>query len=320
MQPIRYWWSGPICGLGNRLVAIAAVRACIDERVTVYFPWSNDPSCPGRYEDILETFPNLIPASAAPPDAIPLNTHGWEPLSIYAELSEALKLDLSLANFCKKFVFELRHLPFKADLADGARTWRQNIDEGPLVGVHIRRTDRSEHHRKEFRAFVMRKQGLSRELPLYLSAMYGFAPDSFMRFYENLVLVRSSRRIKQHGAGFWYAVFSDDTNEIRGFEEVAAFAGIDNSRHRITAAVNGGEIESEQTRMRQTGIREAISDLLRLSQCDAIVQNNRASTFSLVASMIGATPILSAKTRYPFWLAIEEATGAAPFDPIFSDR
>ncbi|MHA7870879.1 MAG: hypothetical protein ACX939_00875 [Hyphococcus sp.] len=58
-------------------------------------------------------------------------------------------------------------------------------------------------------------------------------------------------------------------------------------------------------------------EMLCLASCDAIAQNNRASTFSLVASIIGATPIVTPRPRYPFWTTIEETTGMSPNDPAF---
>ena len=178
MQPTSYWWSGPICGLGNRLIAVAAVKACVRNH-KIYFPWSIDPSCPGAYEDIFKPTPNLTPRSAPSGDCQVIDTHGWEPLEIYGQFNKTLNLGLSLPEFCTNFVYELRHLAFRDELVDCVSKWRQSIDEASLLGVHIRRTDRTVLHRDQFRAFAMGRQGLNRELPLYLSAMYGLLPARF---------------------------------------------------------------------------------------------------------------------------------------------
>lgn len=314
-----YWWTGPICGLGNRLIALAAVRACINEQV-LYFPWSEDPSCPGAYEDILEPMDNLQPRHARARGWPVLQTHGWEPLQIYAELKEALALDLSLADFCKKLVLELRGLPFKEALSARALEWRNSKGDAPLVGVHIRRTDRSALHRDQFRAFLMRKQGLNRELPIYLSALYGIFPSDFMSFYENVALVCALFSYKGEHEDFRYAVFSDSEQEISGFEKTAARAGIKNELRLTQSPAQESGVSMKAQVLRQTTIQDAVIDLLCLSQCDAIAQSNRASTFSLVASIIGAKPIITPKTRYPFWLSVEENTALSPSDPTFSER
>ena len=317
MQSVPYWWSGPIGGLGNRLIAIAAVKACIDKQV-ICFPWLNDPSCPGEYEDILDPLPNLMVRKGPSSDAVPLHTQIWEPLNIYSYLNEVFDLKLSQSDFCKRLVFELRHLPFKLELTEQARQWRNGKGDVPMLGVHIRRTDRAAQHRNEFREFVLRKQGLSGELPLYLSALYGVFPSAFMQFYEDAVLCKSIGSFKKLYSNFNYSIFSDDHQQVLGLEKTAAFFGITRQKHLTrtyftdsTKGLNGKDL-------RQTDIKGALVDLLCLSQCDAILQNNRASTFSLVASIIGATPIVTAKTHYPFWLAIEEATSLSPSHPDLS--
>jgi hypothetical protein len=314
-----YWWSGPICGLGNRLIAIAAVKACV-EKQEIYFPWSIDPSCPGAYEDILKPIPNLAPRADPPPDCRVLDTHGWEPLEIYKQLKAQLKLGLSLQDFCKNLVLELRRLPFHDELTASAKEWRQSNGEAALLGVHIRRTDRAELHREQFRAFVMRKQGLNRELPLYLSAMYGFLPASFMRTYENRALCRLLRDYKDRSQNFRYAVFSDDRQEVTSFEDSVERAGIESRRYLHRSPQAKHSPESKNNSLRKTNIKDSVMDLLCLSECDAILQNNRASTFSLVASIIGARPIISAKTRYSFWRTIEDETSMQPNDPRLNCR
>lgn len=302
------WWSGPICGLGNRLFAIAAARACAGARV-IHFPWSNDPSCPGDYADVFKDSANFAVQAPPPPDAVAVET-GWEPLGIYERFGKALKSELTLGQFCANLVTEMRRLPFRDDLIAAAREWRRGAGERPLAGVHIRRTDRTEHHRQQFRAFLRREQGLNRELPIYLNAVYGLFPDAFIRAYENMTLAGALRRYRSASGAASYTVFTDDLNEVLEFQKAAAFVGV--GRDRCISGTPA--LQSPQTGhgIRNTALAEAALDLLRLAQCDAIAQSNRASTFSLAASIIGARPILTAKTRYPFWLAIEESTSSPP--------
>lgn len=295
------------------MIAIAAVKACVGERV-IYFPWSDDPSCPGRFEDVFNADPNLIPASGPASNATVLETHGWEPLTIYEQLRAALRLTLSLEEFCRNFVLELRSLKFRSGILDAVRDWRVQCNE-TLLGVHIRRTDRTAHHKGQFQAFLMGKQGLNRELPVYLSAMYGLCPASFMSAYENVALVRSMRRFGKERNDLRYAVFTDNRREALGFEK-AAF------RYGVAYVTEEGAVRSSKRAenrfdqgLRETSLRNAVIDMLRLSECDAIAQGNRASTFSIVASIIGAKPIITPGPLYPFWRVIKDANGCAANDP-----
>jgi len=319
MQSTSYWWSGPICGLGNRIIAIAAVKACVNNH-DIYFPWSIDPSCPGAYEDIFKPTPNLIPRSYQPAECCVIDTHGWEPLEIYEQFNETLNIELSLPEFCTNFVYELRHLHFHDELVSAAKDWRQKIGGNALLGVHIRRTDRTLHHRNQFRAFAMGQQGLNRELPLYLSAMYGFLPAPFMRIYEDKALCHSLRRYKNITQQFGYAVFSDDNQAAVGFEKAVASMGVDTEQYRKKSPGADEAFEWNNNHLRKTTIQESVLDLLCLSECNAIAQNNRASTFSVIASIIGAKPIITAQPRYPFWRVIKQSTSMQPNDPKLMGR
>jgi hypothetical protein len=310
-QPLaRIWWSGPFCGLGNRLFALAAAKACAGGRA-IHFPWSNDPSCTGDYADIFEPTPGLVLQPVSLPGDIMIET-GWEPLGIYERFKEALKLDLSLADFCADLVAELRSLPFRADLTAAARAWRASAGAASLIGVHIRRTDRTEHHRQQFRAFLRGEQGLNRELPIYLNAVYGLCPNSVIWAHENMTLTRALRRYKSASGAISYTVFSDDIGETRKFQKAAAFGGV--GRERCVSGTSAPRSPQAAHGFRNTALKDAALDLLRLCECDAIAQSNRASTFSLAASIIGGKPIITAKTRYPFWRVIEEKISASPSD------
>ena len=194
-------------------------------------------------------------------------------------------------------------------LTEDAKQWRTLASQGALAGVHIRRTDRSAQHRQQFRDFLARKSGLSRELPIYLSALYGISPPQFMQRWENAALALSLGRFARTSGRFDFAIFSDDANATLAFKNAAKF-------YRVC----GAAVDTEPGRMnsgggiRRTELKDAVVDLLRLAQCDAIVQSNRASTFSLVAAIYGAKPIISAKTMYPFWNIIEASTGMEPND------
>jgi len=338
MNDRPYWWSGPIGGLGNRLIALATMRACAGERV-IHFPWSVDPSCPGDYADILKPMPCLAPGSKPLPGSIELETHNWEPLTIYQQLNAALDLNLPLPEFCRRFVSALRSLPFHDEFKGFTSGWRAAAGDVPLVGVHIRRTDRAAYHRDQFRAFLMRKQGMNRELPLHLSALYGLCPAPAVRAYENAAVASALRRYGKKAPGFHYAVFSDATMAEHSVVKTAARLGVSNKKHFTYASGADDAAQSNSARLehlvfeasqsnalesllrvlkrktgdplflqRQTTIKDAVMDLLCLAQCDAIAQGNRASTFSLVAALIGAKPIITGKPRYPFWIAIEAET------------
>lgn len=319
MTEESYWWSGPIGGLGNRLIAIAAVKACIGNR-RVFFPWLNDSSCPGDFHEILDPIPNLRVGSISPKNGIPLNTHNWEPLSIYSQLNKELDLSLSKSEFCLGFVHALRHLPINSDLKDQATQWRQSRGCEPMIGVHIRRTDRMAQHRDEFRKAIFRNQGISRELPIGLGAAYGIFPPGVISFYENTIIGAQLKKFKSQNKNFGFSIFVDNPQYIEGVKKMARWSGISNTTHLEPGPISLERTADADQGNRQTSLTNAVVDLLCLASCDAIIQSNRASTFSLVASIIGRTPIVSAKTGYPFWHAIETASAKALYGEGLSSQ
>ena len=300
------WWAGPICGLGNRIMALAAVRACAGDR-PVRFIWSNDESCPGEYEDVFIATDAFAPAKAAPDDARVIQT-GWEPYEIFEIFRKELGLNFSRATFSARLIAALDGLAFHKSHLGAATDWRAAQGSTPLVGIHVRRTDRTAQHRRQFRDFLMRKSGLNRELPVLVTALYGLAPSPLLRVYENGHLTSALRGFCKTRSQCAFAVFADDEFEAQNVEAAAA-------RSAPTALRRKGpdnEPLQHLQRLRRTSLSSAMTDLLCLSKCDAIAQSNRASTFSLVAALIGRTPILTATSRYPFWLKLEEDLGAAP--------
>ncbi len=300
------WWAGPICGLGNRMMALAAVRACAGD-TPVRFIWSNDDSCPGEYEDVFIATDAFAPAEAAPDDVRVIQT-GWEPYEIFEVFRKELGLDVSRATFSARLVAALDGLAFHDAHLGASKDWRAAQGEAPLVGIHVRRTDRTAQHRRQFRDFLMRKSGLNRELPLLLTALYGLAPTSLLRVYENAHLTSAYRGYCKNLSDCSFAVFADDEIEAQNVETAIAR----NAPKALRRKGPDSEPLQHLQRLRRTSLSSAMIDLLCLSKCDAIAQSNRASTFSLVAAMIGRTPILTATSRYPFWLKLEEDLGAAP--------
>lgn len=308
------WWTGPICGIGNRLIAMAAVKACSDGREVV-FPWSNDPSCPGEYADIFEPMPEFRLADAPPAGSIEIAT-GWEPFEIFEQFRDTLRLQMSSAEFGVAFVRSLRGLKFREMLVMQSNDWRDAQECDALLGVHIRRTDRAAQHRQQFRDFLTGKFGLNRELPAHWSALYGLAPESIVARLEDKVLARAAVKYLRNGGSGKYRVFSDSLDQVQGFE--TAIASLGEAVHHDERKKPPSPAAPDSA-LRRTTISAAALDLLSLARCDAIAQNNRASTFSLVAAMLGSKPIITAKTRYPFWLRIETETGRAPNDELLSN-
>ncbi|MEX6633402.1 hypothetical protein [Hyphococcus lacteus] len=301
------WWSGPIGGLGNRLIAIAAARACVPDR-PINFHWINDASCPGEFHDLFKASPDWIVSPTPSSNCVMVETHPWEPFSIYEAFNDRLALGLSSAEFSHRFIHTLRTLPFKDEFPQHAKVWRDSFKSDRLTGVHLRRTDRAELHRKQFRAFLLRKQGLNRELPFYLNAMYGLLPEAIVHQYENVTIGMLLRKHQTHS----YVLFSDSAASVAAFDGIVQKIGIKK------ASISDRIDNSAEFALRETSLKGALLELLCLAQCNTIVQSNRASTFSLVAAIIGAKPILTPQTRYPFWQTIEAQTGYMANSPVFS--
>ena len=117
-------------------------------------------------------------------------------------------------------------------------------------------------------------------------------------------------KIKKYGADK-YAVFSDSTDGEALFSKMMRVGII-----KKVVPVQDHDNQIVESNLRKTNIEDAMIELLCLSKCDAIAQSNRASTFSLVAAMIGGKPILTPETRYPFYHAIKAETGMPPNSPV----
>ncbi|WP_411817498.1 hypothetical protein [Hyphococcus sp. DH-69] len=232
-----------------------------------------------------------------------IETHPWEPFRIFNSLDAHFSLGMTEREFAFRFIQSLRSLPVRTVLNEKATAWRNNIQARKLVGVHLRRTDRAAHHRQQFRAFLMRKQGLNRELPLYLNIMYGVLPQGMVHFVENTHIMNM---IKKYGADK-YAVFSDSMDGEASFSKMMRVGKI-----KKVVPVQDNDNQIVESNLRKTNIEDAMIELLCLSKCDAIAQSNRASTFSLVAAMIGGKPILTPETRYPFYHSVKAEMGMPP--------
>ena len=314
-----FWWAGPRGGLGNRLLAIAAVRACaIDTEVK--FMWNEDNGCPGKYEDVLEPIPFFTLLTEPPRQSNALTHLSWNPLEIFDELSGLFGLSMGMNEFSTRFIAALKTSPFKPQLVSAAKDWRACFGSHKVIGIHIRRTDRIKHHQAALRS----KQGgnsvlyVKKQLPFFQSLLYRFGSDRLIGDLENIELYRRIAP-KILSPDWRLATFSDDEREKKRFTK--GWQWSQPNKVTVFGLSKTSEITTNATSTRRkTSLRDAAIELLCLSRCDAIAQNNSASTFSLVASIIGSKPILTTKTHHDFWRRIEDVSKTSPNDKIWNSQ
>lgn len=312
--PQDIWWSGPAYGLGNRLLAVASALACTRDEI-IHFPWLINPPCPGRYQDVLAPHARLVCTDSRQEDWPAVDTSPWDPSLIYPAFCQARTTTLPPDAFWTGFVHAVRSLPFHDHLIAAATGWRVAQASPYLVGVHIRRTDRINHVKLGLVRFERSWHSKDNELPPLQTALYTRATPETVARVENTAIwaMIALRRIFRKGLKV--AVFADDTVQRDAFIAAGRRFGFRPSDFADPPANAAARSRPRVGKRRETGLSDAALEILCLSKCDAIVQNNRASSFSLVAAIVGAKPILSGTTRYTFWHDCVAATGRAPNDP-----
>ena len=300
---MEFWWSGSPGGLGNRLVAMAAIIAAGDGH-KFYFRWRENDACPGKYEHILDPIPSLTPVAERLPGLQVIRTSTWNPMQIYNQLNMHLGRHMPLDEFSRRFVVALRSMPFKQALIEEAQSWRQTATEGELIGIHLRRTDRFERHRKS-----LTEQSQELEiLPLYQRFLYAYAPGKMISGVENLIICRTIRKARSNRVPIQAAIFSDSAEELKMLVQFAKATGIPGSRFVKTISAPRRPYDSNFRRRRETGLRASVVDFISLSTCERIIQNNNLSTFSIAAALYGSSSIISVEPSNSIWQVAKQSS------------
>lgn len=305
-------WSGPTGGLGNRMLALASASALaglLDTQIA--FPWPVTPACPCRYSDLFQQIGGLRVDPMPGGRRRHVVTCGWNPARIFKSFTSALDARIEEADFYYEMIRALRAFRYSDDVRE-KKSGCAAIQRGAKhLALHARRTDRYRFHRTVYRqklsAFsIMRNTGMIKSL------QYLLLPESWVRCIENRYL---GKLLKGYLAAYpdaTYTLYGDSGTEIEDLEQFIKTAGMMDERHYPAfcsrlAAGRGGQFG-----IRDVHPRDALVDLLEMSTSDLIAQNNPASTFSLVAAIIGGVKIISKRPTHAFWQRMQAVLKKPP--------
>jgi hypothetical protein len=309
-MPIQ--WSGPTGGLGNRMLALASASALAGLLDTqIGFTWLVTPACPCRYSDLFERIGGLRVEPLPGGRRKHVVTCGWNPIRIFKGFTSALDTRVKEADFYYEMIRALRALRYSDDVREkisGCAAIRRGDKH---LALHARRTDRYRFHRTVYRqklsAFsIVRNTGMIKSL------QYLLLPESWVRCIENRYLGKLLEGFLAAYPDATYTLYSDSGTEIEDLKQFIKTAGIMDERHYPAFCSRLADGRGGQFGIRDVHPRDALVDLLEMSTSDQIAQDNPASTFSLVAAVIGGVKIISKQPTHAFWRRMQAVLKKPP--------
>lgn len=306
-------WSGPSGGLGNRMLALASASALaglLDTQIT--FTWPVTPDCPCRYTDLFQQIDGLVVEPMPGGHRHRVVTCGWNPVRIFKGFTTALVgTRVEEADFYYAVIRALRAFRYSDNV------WRKISGGTPdrrghtHLALHTRRTDRYRFHRTVYRhkvyaLSIMRNTGMAKSL------QYLLLPESWVRNIENRYLGKLLQGFLAAYPGATYTLFGDSETEIEELKRFINAAGIMEGRHYPAFCSRSAAGCGGQFGIRDAHPCDALVDLLEMSTSDLIAQSNPASTFSLVAAMIGGVQIISKQPTHAFWRRMQAVLKQPP--------
>jgi hypothetical protein len=313
-------WSGPTGGLGNRMLALASASALsglLGEEIG--FTWDESDACPCRFGDLFSDIEGLREGRRAAGHTRRAKTCGWHPVRIRKGFEKALKVRTREDEYYYAMIRALRNFGYSDTIETDLAECRKNRGGKAILSVHLRRGDRYEHHRRVYRHHVY-AFNIIRNTGYRKSLQYLLLPETRNRKneYED-IRRRVTAHLKAYPGGA-YTLYGDskaDLNHLNGF---LAQSGIPAASYAPGFCSRREEELREAHGIRDTHPREALVELLEMATGHGIVQNNPASTFSLVAAIIGRVRINSRQPSHAFWLKIRKVLGAAPNEIVTEDE
>lgn len=308
-------WSGAEGGLGNRMLGIASALALskiLNSEIT--FTWNNNRNCPAEYADLFKAMPGLHVNNNPKDKLIQVKTSGWDPINIFEGFKTQIDNDLDLENFLFEFIRSLKDLPFSDYVKQQFLNWKKNLIVKTNLAIHIRRTDRIEHHKYLYKK-IFSKQFLYiiRSTGLIKSLQYTFFSPDYLKSIENNSMKKLLNQYLSDKPGITYSLYCDSFEDLIQTEKEFNNISYSLCYYPSYCSINRDEIWG-QFGVRKTQIQDALIDLLCMSASTWIAQNNSASSFSLVASIIGGTPIVTRQPTHNFWKKIIKIFDKKPYD------
>jgi hypothetical protein len=275
------------------------------------FHWSASPACPCHYDDIFQHIDGLRPHAAASRSRNRIVTSGWHPVRILKGFANALKVSVNEADYYYQLIRSLRTFRYSAYVRQRYGECRNERQGRENLSVHIRRTDRYAFQKAVYRQTIY-AIGIMRNTGLAKSLQYLLLPESSLRKIENRYCLRLLDHYLHATPHATYSICGDSTLEIEAFSGLIQASGIPDDRYHPAFCTRQGEVAWGLFGIRATHPRDALVDLLEMSASTHIAQSNPASTFSLVAALIGGVPIISRRPSHGFWRKMRAVLGAPP--------
>ena len=245
-------------------------------------------------------------------------TSGWNPVRIFKGFSSTLDTKVEEADFYYKMIRALRAFRYSDDVREKMSECTAIRRGDTHLALHTRRTDRFRFHRTVYRhqlsAFsIVRNTGMIKSL------QYLLLPESWVRGIENHYLGKLLEGFLSAYPDATYTLYADSETEIEDLQQFINTAGMMDSRHYPAFCRRSADGRRGPFGMRDVHPRDALVDLLEMSTSDRIAQNNPASTFSLVAAMIGRVQIISKQPTHAFWRRMQAVLKKPP-NEIVTDQ
>jgi hypothetical protein len=291
------------------LASAAALARLLDTQIA--FTWPVAPDCPCRYADLFQPIGGLREDPMPGGRGRHVVTCGWNPVRIHESFTSALGTRVNAADFYYETIRALRTLRYSEYVREKISGCTATRRGDKHLALHARRTDRYRFHRSVYRqklsAFsIVRNTGIKKSL------QYLLLPQSWVRGMENRYLGELLQGFVAAYPDATYTLYGDSETELADLEQRIKTAGIMDQRHcpAFCSRLAGGR--RGRFGIRDVHPRDALVDLLEMSTSHGIAQNNPASTFSLVAAMIGRVKIISKQPTHAFWRTMQAVLEIPP--------
>lgn len=314
-------WSGANGGLGNRMLGLSSVLAISKLLNTeIAFEWRIDDACPSDYFVLFKKMPGLLINEMPTNSSVSVQSNGWDPLRIYRAFQTQLNHPIKIEDYLYYLIKSIQQFEYHDLVLDKFSQWLTKRSGTYNLGIHIRRTDRIKHHQQLLKRFLRSPksdQVIIQAIGIRKTLQYLILPSSSISKMENKYLAKLTKKYLDKENDCTYTLYCDSQNELKECNEEFKKLGI--SSHRYFPSYcelfdsSTGDSGNELGK-RETSVQDALVEMLGLSKSTWIAQNTSASSFSLVASIIGKVPIVTRQPTYPFWSTINTVLGKSPYD------
>lgn len=305
-------WSGPVGGIGNRMLALAAASSLVKLlQSEIHFNWAEEPRCKCEYDEVFGEMPGLMVDRIESSGYSRIET-GWkDPDGILKGFEEILHIKLDEETYYYQFLKSLRDLNYSEYVREQLSRCLKKCQGNYNLALHIRRTDRIVHHKKVYKhgfdaINIIRNTGIKK------SIQYLFLPESVISQLENRYFTDILKKNFSNFPDSTYSLYCDSRDELESTLQYFRNAGIPDQHYLMSYCADPKNECWGEFGIRKTSMRDALVELLEMSKSSWIAQNNRASTFSVVAAIIGRIKIISQTPAHKFWRRIKAILGESP--------